>query len=47
MAYDTRPTNEAVRHENHAENTFIRKKINRHDPGGHEKCKDSIIIKKV
>ncbi len=27
--------------------TFIRKKVNRHDPGGHEKCKDSIIIKKA
>ena len=40
------PTNEAVRRENHAEYTFIRKKINRHDPGGHERCKDSITIKK-
>ncbi len=30
-------TNEAVRHENHVEKTFIRKKINRHDPGGHER----------
>ncbi len=39
------PTNEAVRHENHAEKTFIRKKINCHDPGGHERCKDSITIK--
>jgi hypothetical protein len=27
--------------------TFIRKKINRHDPGDHERCKDSITIKKV
>jgi hypothetical protein len=24
---------------------FIRKKINPHDPGGHERCKDSITIK--
>jgi hypothetical protein len=41
------PTNEAVRHENHAEKNFIRKKIKRHNPGGHERCKDSITIKKV
>jgi hypothetical protein len=27
--------------------TFIRKKINRHDLGGHERCKDSITIKKA
>jgi hypothetical protein len=27
--------------------TFIREKINRHDPGGHERCKDSITIKKA
>ncbi len=41
------PTNEAVRRENHAKKTFIRKKINRHYPGGHERCKDSITIKKA
>jgi hypothetical protein len=41
------PTNEAVRRENHAEKTAIRKKINRHNPGGHERCKDSITIKKA
>jgi hypothetical protein len=41
------PTNEAVRRENHAEKNHISKKINRHDPGGHERCKDSITIKKV
>jgi hypothetical protein len=41
------PTNEAVRRENHAENSLIRKKINRHDPGGHERCKDSITIKEA
>ncbi len=41
------PTNEAVRRENHAKKTFIRKKINRHDPRGHERCKDSITIKKA
>jgi hypothetical protein len=40
------PTNEVVRRENHAEKSFIRKKINCHDPGGHERCKDSITIKK-
>jgi hypothetical protein len=40
------PTNEAVRHENHAEKAFIRKNNYRHDPGVHERCKDSIIIKK-
>ncbi len=40
------PMNEAVRRENHAEKTFIRKKNNRHDLGGHERCKDSITIKK-
>jgi hypothetical protein len=26
---------------------LIREKINRHDPGGHERCKDSITIKDV
>ncbi len=40
------PTNEAVRRENHEKKNFIRKKINHHDPGGHERCKDSITIKK-
>jgi hypothetical protein len=39
-------TNEAVRRENPAKKTFTRKKINRHDLGGHERCKDSITIKK-
>ena len=39
------PTNEAVRRDNHAEKTFVRKKNNRHDPGGHERCKDSITVK--
>jgi hypothetical protein len=39
------PTNEAVRRENHAKKNFIRKKINRQDPGGRERCKDSITIK--
>ena len=41
------PTNEAIRRDNHAEKTFVRKKNNRHDPGGHERCKDSITIKKA
>ncbi len=40
------PTNEAVRRENHAEKKIIRKKINRHNPGAHERCKVSITIKK-
>jgi hypothetical protein len=42
------PTNEAVRRENHAEkNLYKEKKNNRHDPGGHERCKDSITTKKA
>ncbi len=41
------PTNEAVRRENHAEKPLIRKKTDRHNPGGHERCNDSITIKKV
>jgi hypothetical protein len=41
------PTNEAVRRENHVEKNLYKKKINRHDPGGHERCKDSITIKKA
>jgi hypothetical protein len=39
------PTNEAVRRENHAEKNLCKEKINCHDPGGHERCKDSITIK--
>jgi hypothetical protein len=39
------PTNEAVRRENHVEKNL--KKINRHNPGGHERCKDIITIKKA
>jgi hypothetical protein len=41
------PTNEAVRRKNHAEKTFIRKKNNRHNLGGRERCKDSFIIKEA
>jgi hypothetical protein len=41
------PMNEAVRRENHAEKTFVRKKNTLHDPGGHERCKNSITIKKA
>jgi hypothetical protein len=41
------PTNEAVRRGIHAKKNFIRKKNNRHDPGGHERCKDSITIKEA
>jgi hypothetical protein len=41
------PTNDAVRRENHAKKNLQKKKNNRHDPGGHERCKDSISIKKA
>jgi hypothetical protein len=41
------PTNEAVRHENHAEKNLYNEKNTRHDLGGHERCKDSITIKKA
>jgi hypothetical protein len=41
------PKNEAVRHENHAEKNLEMEKNNRHDPGGHTKCKDSITIKEA
>jgi hypothetical protein len=41
------PMNEAVRHENHAKKKLYKEKINRHNPGGHERCKDSISIKKT
>ncbi len=40
------PMNEAVRRENHAEKNLYKKKNYRHNPGGHERCKDSITIKK-
>jgi hypothetical protein len=40
------PTNEAVRCVYHVEKNLYKEKINRHDPGGHERCKDSITIKK-
>ncbi len=39
------PTNEAVGRDNHAEKNFFKEKNNRHDPGGHERCKDSVTIK--
>jgi hypothetical protein len=39
------PMNEAVRCENCAEKKLDLEKIKRYDPGGHEICKDSIIIK--
>jgi hypothetical protein len=40
------PTNEAVRRDNHAEKNLCKgKKINCHDLGGHERCKDSITVK--
>ncbi len=40
------PTNEAVRHKNHAEKNLCKEKNNRHDPEGHERCKDSITKKR-
>ncbi len=39
------PTSEAVRRKNHAEKNLYKEKINRHDLGDHERCKDSITIK--
>jgi hypothetical protein len=39
------PTNEAVRRDNHAEKNLCKEKVNRHNPGGHERCKDSITVK--
>jgi hypothetical protein len=39
------PTNEAVRRNNHAKKNLFKEKNNRHDPGGHERCKDSITVK--
>ncbi len=41
------PTNEAIRHENHAEKNLGTEKINHHNPGGHGRCKDSITIKEA
>jgi hypothetical protein len=38
------PTNEAVRHENHAKKNLCKETSNRYNPGGHERCKDSITI---
>jgi hypothetical protein len=39
------PTNEAVKIMR--KKTFDKEKINHHNPGGHERCKDSITIKKA
>ena len=41
------PTNEAVRHENHVEKNLYKEKTNGQGLGGHERCKDSITIKKA
>ncbi len=41
------PTNEAVRRENRAKKNLDTEKINRHDPGGHGRFKDSITIKEA
>jgi hypothetical protein len=40
-------TNEAIRHENHAEKKLHKEKKYHHDLGGHVRCKDSITIKKA
>ncbi len=39
-------TNEAVRCENHVKKNLYKGKINHNNPGGHERCKDSITIEK-
>jgi hypothetical protein len=39
------PTNEAIRHDNRAKTNLDAEKNNRHNPGGHGRCKDSITIK--
>ncbi len=41
------PKNEAVRCKNYAEKNLDTEKNNRHNPGGHERCKDSITIKEA
>jgi hypothetical protein len=41
------PTNEAARCKNCAIKNLDMEKINRHDPGGHGRCKDSITIKEA
>jgi hypothetical protein len=41
------PTDEAIRHENCAKKKIDTEKINRHDLGGHGRCKDSITIKEA
>ncbi len=40
-------TNEAVRRKNCAEKYLDTEKNNRHNPGGHERWKDSITIKEA
>ncbi len=41
------PMNEAVRSENCAKKNLDMEKMNRHNPGGHERCTDSITIKEA
>jgi hypothetical protein len=41
------PMNEAVRCEIHAEKNLYKEKKHRHNPGGQERFKDSITIKKA
>ncbi len=40
------PTNEAVRRKNHVGKNLYKEKLTVNDPGGHERCKHSITIKK-
>jgi hypothetical protein len=47
VAYDTRPHKQSCQTKKSCEKKpLIRKIISCHDPGGHERCKDSITIKK-
>jgi hypothetical protein len=39
--------NGAVGCENHAKRNLDKEKINHHNPGGHERCKDSINTKEA
>jgi hypothetical protein len=41
------PMNEAARRENCAKKNLDTEKNNHHNPGGHERCKDSITIKEA
>ncbi len=47
MAYDTRPHKWSYQTWNFAEKNLDTEKNNRHNPGGHGRCKDSITIKEA